>query len=226
MSSVLQYASQFSGTSPNTLSFPNGVTAGSMLVAYTFSINPGTVGVSDNINGTYTGNVVSGPRGIYTFPNASSSSGVNSTTVSMTFTSTNLFLIIEEWAGVLAVSPFDKSNTNSGSSNTTGTTGSTGTLTQANELILALMVTSTVSTGLAAQSPFTPGPAGEISHSGDGAGATGYQIVAATTAQNATFDWTTTSNWQAVIATYKIPNPGTGSVPTFTLYGLQPTFAQ
>lgn len=209
MPTLLQSASKFANSFPSTLVFPNPVTAGSLLVAYVGTNQVGTFGVSDNVNGTYNNDASSNAVvQIWTFPGA----GSGTTTVSLSFTSTTAAIIIEEWSGVAAVSPFDQKATNTGSAAQTGTTGTTPTLSQNVELALAGMeVNSGSITSFVVSSPFsasTSGPVGNASFQI----AAGNMITAASTGVGATFTWGTASAvWHGAISTYK---PSAGGVDT------------
>lgn len=196
------------------------VTAGNMIVAYVGSPSSGrTCSASDNVNGAYHTDA-SGPSSCSICSFASSAGGTITVTGAITGASTTIVMIVEEWSGVQPVNPaVDKAGTNSGGANTTGTTGSTVTLSQADELQLALMLlnsTAGTTTTFAVAAPFTPSPASPFGTGVNIFMACGNNQPLSTTAVSATFNWTNSSAWRGCIATYQ-NTTNTGSLTGQTL---------
>jgi hypothetical protein len=185
-----------------------------MLVCYFASSSTGhTITVSDDTNGSYNQDTSGFTSwGIFTFPNNQAIGRPNLTVTTSGAGVMNLFL--EEWANVLTVNPFDQHASNSNVTTTTQLTGTTPTLSQANELVLAVVATNTDAAGISAVTPFTGNSLGPI-----GPGATkiahaaSYQPTA-TTGLQATFTTTNSVSSRCGIATYKVssglPPPGGG----------------
>ena len=187
--------------------FPSAVTPGSLLVCYigTTAANR-TLTVSDSVNGSYTQDVLStggaGSTSIFTFPNTAA--GTPTVTLTMSGAVGELDGIIEEWSGVLTVSPKDQTASNSGVTVNTGTTGTTAALAQANDLCLALMHTAAnAGASYAVQSPFTADPDSPVPSSGGILLAVGNLVQTSTAGVSATFNWTNNQSFRSCISTYK-----------------------
>lgn len=114
-----------------------------------------------------------------------------------TSVSVQVVLDIFEFKGLYRVSSVDKTNVNDtvGIVNSS-TTGSTGTLSQANELVFAYCAHGNTSVGHIVDSGMTLVQT-------DTRTAIGYKVVAATTALNPNFQWTTARATTAMIITFK-----------------------
>jgi hypothetical protein len=195
-----------SGQSSLPVTFDFAVTPGSLLVGYGGTTASRTLGMSDNVNGSYNADITTsggtGSAGIFSFPNTAA--GTPTVTFTITGGISEMDLIIEEWSGVQTVTPLDKTATSSGATVNTGTGGTTATLSQANELCLSFMhLTGNAGAGFAAQSPFTPGPSSPNPSAGTILGASGYLIQASTAAVTCTFNWTNNQSFRSCTATYK-----------------------
>ena len=189
-------------------------TPGSLIIAYVGSSTPGrNCSASDNVNGAYNTDVgASGgsSNSICSFPN--NGGGPLTVTGAISGAATAIAIIVEEWSGIAAIAPFDKASAiASGTAVTTLTSNSTGTLSQANELVVtACRLTTTQGSGSGqptAQAPFTPDPIGSIPANTPYLGV-GYQIVGSTAAVTSQFNWTTSSNCNLWVVTYKLATVG------------------
>lgn len=218
MATVLQSTHAFTSTSVTsiTCTFPNAVTAGSLLVCYGGSgaVNT-TLTASDNTNGAYNRDSLKssgqGAVAILTFPNAvngSPSPGPGPTVTLTCGVASRMVIIIEEWSGVLTVSPLDQIASAFGAAVTTGTGGTTGALAVANELCLTACMLSNAAggTGIAVQSPWTVGPSSPWGTDATNGAylASGYYQPVATTGVTATFIWTNSVGFNGCTATYEL----------------------
>lgn len=206
MPAFVQSAFKAAGSvTSSTLAFPSNVSAQSLKVAHVISNNTtGTVGASDNVDGTYNvdvnlTNVTSGPvDAITTKPNATAGATTVTFTVSV---AAQLRTLIEEFSGVATVSPLDSngvgSTSSGGSQNTSPDSGaSVGSTTQAVELVLGncgLAASQTISAG----SGFTlDAPSGTTRIGAE------YLVTSSAGVQDAKFTLGTATQWVALVASY------------------------
>lgn len=206
--SIVQISSvaYWSGTNTASPSL-SGVSAGNTLLALYNSNNNasnGIVTVNDGSayaadfskqQGTYSQLVVGVAR------LSSAGAGAHTANCVNTQAATYGHAILMEVAG-LAAAPLDKTSGNTASS-TSPTTGSTGVLSQADELVIAILG------GDASLAGWTNPPTGFtniFNTTGDGFGYTSfsYKIVNATTAQNPGWGAIGSQDWVAACATYKM----------------------
>jgi hypothetical protein len=228
MATLLQSKFVNAGTvASSTLTFNSACTPGSMLVAWVGNANASaSLSASDPTNGAYTRNAQSqgntNTLAICTFPNNASSAALV-VTFSESGGGGNLFCCIEEWSGVSASSPFDKSAVNTQGVTTNLTVGPTAATTFANELVLAGFAISNSQTNTAGGS-YTQDP-----NAGSTSGVAGrlgveYQNVSSTGTYSATFTLGGTSGSATLIATFNTSAPG--GTGLYMNYALQPTLAQ
>lgn len=107
---------------------------------------------------------------------------------------------IREYSGLDLTSPFDVTNTGSGS-NSIPTTSATSTTTQADELVVAMMSSNATYTGSAGS-----GYGHYLDNNTSTVSAVGVEdkIIAATGAQTGVFGTSTVFNWGAIVATFRI----------------------
>jgi hypothetical protein len=163
------------------------------------------------MNGAYNTDVSAvSSLSICSFPNSGGASGTTTITGAITSTSTNIYMIFEEWAVGIAATPLDQTQKNNGAAATTGNSGTTPTLSQSNELIVSALITN-ANSGTSTptiQAPFTPSPASPVVNGSTWGLAAGNQQVVSTGGQIATFNWTNSVAWRSVIATYKLTSTG------------------
>lgn len=207
----------------------NGVTAGSLLVLCVSYIDTAqgssaTPAAATDSNGTvaaaqapacmHTAAGVDGGACIYYVKNAAA--GTHTFTFNPFAHGGALYAnaTLDEWSGIDTIAPLDKNptaTTNSAAASTTGdNTGTTATLSQANELVYAVL-SLMCTTGLASAGISTPASSGYTSRTVDQATNTSvgteisYKEVAATTAVSGAWTWTADASmvgYQAVIATF------------------------
>jgi hypothetical protein len=189
----------------------NGTQAGNTIVAFCGSQNvTRTFTVADGVNGAYNVdvfyNAARASIAIASFPGIAGGNVTITSTISGAAATTDI--LVEEWSGFVTPTPLDQAP--AGTSNvsaTTGTTLTTGTLAQANEVALAMLFAPTGS-AVVASSPYTSDSANS------GSIGVGWLATVSTAAQSATFTWTVSSVWAALIATYKLGAPaGTPPLP-------------
>jgi hypothetical protein len=196
--------------------------AGASSIALAFGTQPGgtnllacfgcsttssvTFTVADSVNGAYNDDVFNSTgtaNGIWTFPNCSGAGGAPTVTLTGSF-SAGIYMIIEEWGGVLATSPLDQTGTNDGLTVSSFTVSTGGATTQAVELCL-------VSVGTVGSRSVTGTGGYTKDTSADGFLAALYNITSSTGVQTATGTFASTT-YGAALATYKAATSGGANV--------------
>lgn len=203
MATLVQSTNAFNSSGSHATLTITGTTAGNLLVIYAGSSTSGrSFTVSDTANGTYNIDATgTGSATIATFPNCA---GGNTTiTVTISGANTNIEAIFEEWSGIQTTTPFDQKAAGTVTSNTSGTSATTPTLTNANELILAMCSANSNTGGnMTISSPYSASPSSPVSTTPSMFLAAGNQQVTTTTGVNANFTWTNSVTARFVVATY------------------------
>jgi hypothetical protein len=195
---------QSSAVSSVSVAFPAGNTAGNLIVAFVrMSSTTQTVALTDSLGNVYTDAVSQAQTAdghqVHIFYAKSILGGAN--TVKATFSATNNhpWLAIYEYRGLSATSPLDQTARAQGSSSAPNS-GATATTLSANELVFAGMglpstYTGTVSAGTGygfLQRDTSTSPADNEA-----------QGVSATGTYAGTFALSVSTNWSAIVATFK-----------------------
>ncbi len=201
----IQSASQ-NATAVNsaTQAFPSNVTAGNFKVVIVSKQSlSSTLTVSDNLDGSYTQDLVlsaaSDTTGIFSKANATG----GATTVTFTGSGSNALLVdILEFSGVVLSSPTDQTGSAShGTNSATLTIGPSGTTTQASELIVAGSSLHTAQTATWG-SGFASDPNANATATLAGSLAAAYKVVSAIGSQSATVTPGGNAAMTGVLATY------------------------
>lgn len=206
-------ALQPSATTSVNLSFSSPVSSGNLIVVRVGfrigSTSPITVTVSDNAGNSYAQAVAPG-TGTFVYTTTivyakNVTGGSITVTVALSAAVTNNWsAAITEVSGCDTAAPRDKTAKSDNGFSNSASTGSTGTLTQANEIALSCLLLGSV---------VTPTEGGGFTRGASNTQAfTGYDVVAATTALNATWSLSGSTSWAASVATF-IAAAGGGGTP-------------
>jgi hypothetical protein len=195
----------------STLAFSSNTTAGSLLMVHVLkAVANSTLSASDNVNGTYNQDVVqnstsqSVTSGIFTFPNCAG----GATTVTFGGTGAGqLRVIIEEWSGIVAITPLDQTGTviNLSAQSNWSCTAS-GATTQANELVVCHAGSGGASNTFTANQ--IGGNAANQDSVADNTGRPSVEYLEVFSTGTFTCTWTNTSQSGGLcVATYKVAAP-------------------
>ena len=197
---------QGTGVASVAKAFPNGNTAGNLIIAFVrMSSTSQTVTLSDSLGNAYAKAVsqthTTDGHQIHVFYAANIRGGANTVTAAFSGTNSHPWLAVYEYQGLSTTSPLDKtaSTQGSGASVNSGPTATTAT---ANQLVFA-------GTGLPASwtAQLTAGSGYTVlQHNCSGAtspGANEGQTTSATSSYSGTFTLSASASWTAAVATFK-----------------------
>lgn len=198
------------GVNSFALTFGTNPTAGRFLNAnYSVWLSGGGIpNATPTGGGTWSTTTAPTERGsANAFLNYCESASGGATTVTVDY-GTGFYIVgsITEFSGLVTSSSIDQQTSNSNALSTTPSSGTTGTLSQADELVIAVLSLPGIDTDASIDVPATTGytnihveqdAQNFMGHSSD------YKIVAATTAVSAAWGTTDNAPWSAKIATFK-----------------------
>jgi hypothetical protein len=202
----LVQANAIQGSSPKSVSvaFPTSNTAGNLIIAFVRMSSTGqSVTVTDSVGNAYTDAVAQvqtmDGHEVHIFYAKNIRAGANTVTTKFSANKNRPWLAIYEYRGLSITNPLDQTAHAQGSS-TTPDSGATATTVSANELLFAATGLPSNYTGtVTAGSGYTMLQQNTNTSSADNEGG----VVTSTGAYAATFSVSTSTNWSAVLATFK-----------------------